>query len=56
MSQTDGKQPMNIRISAEGRRILDEMAREKGISRTAVIELALRHYEEEERRRKTTQQ
>ncbi len=36
------KQQMTIRLSAEGRRLLVELARRQGISRTAVLELLIR--------------
>lgn len=41
---TEGKQSMTIRLSAEARRLLEVMARRDGISRTAVIELAVRRF------------
>ena len=43
-TEEDGKQPFTIRLSAEGRRILAEVAQRRGISRTAVIEQAIRDY------------
>jgi predicted transcriptional regulator len=44
--ERERKLPMSIRLSPDGRQILDALAREKGISRTAIIELALREYQE----------
>ena len=44
--ERERKLPMSIRLSPDGRQILDTMAREKGVSRTAIIELALREYQE----------
>lgn len=42
--------PMSIRLSPDGRQMLDALAREKGISRTAIIELALREFHERQRK------
>jgi predicted transcriptional regulator len=47
-SKSDGKQAMSIRLSAEGRRLLAALSQQKGISRTAVIELAIRAYAKQE--------
>jgi hypothetical protein len=44
--ERERKLPMSIRLSPDGRQILDALAREKGVSRTAIIELALREYQE----------
>lgn len=38
------KIPINVRLSAEAIRLLDEIKAEKGISRTAVLELAVRDF------------
>jgi hypothetical protein len=42
--QTTGKQAMNVRLSAEARRLLDVLSKRDGISRAAVLELAVREY------------
>jgi hypothetical protein len=37
------KKPMNFRLTEEGRAILDRLAALYGISKTAVLEIAIRH-------------
>ncbi len=41
---SDGKQATSMRLSEEARRLLDELARRQGITRSAVMELAIREY------------
>jgi predicted DNA-binding protein len=40
--QKGDKRAMSIRLSAEGRRLLDALSARLGISRTAVLELIIR--------------
>jgi predicted transcriptional regulator len=42
MPEDSGKKPMTIRLSAEAQRLLDLLAQDNGVSKTAVIELAIR--------------
>lgn len=42
------KAPINIRLSPEGLALADKLKSQKGISRTAVIELAIRAYAKQE--------
>jgi hypothetical protein len=44
MANTDGdeKAPMHMRLTGTARRLMQEMAKRKGISQTAVVELAVR--------------
>lgn len=42
------KQPVNVRLTDEARDLLDAMSKGKGISRTAVMEQAIRDYAEAE--------
>jgi hypothetical protein len=41
---SDDKVPVNLRLSAEAVRQADELKKQLGISRTAVVELAIRAY------------
>lgn len=41
---SDGKQATSMRLSEEARRLLDDLARRQGITRSAVMELAIREY------------
>lgn len=46
---SDGnKHPINIRLSPEGLQLVDAVKAQKGISRTAVFELAIRAYAKQE--------
>jgi predicted transcriptional regulator len=42
------KQPVNLRLTDEARQLLDDLAQRKGVSKTAVIEMAVRAYAETE--------
>ncbi len=44
----DSKKPVSLRLSEGAREILSRLSKAKGISRTAVIELAIRDYAEAE--------
>jgi hypothetical protein len=40
----DRSAPQNIRLSGEARRLVNRLAEEKGLSRTTIVELAIREY------------
>ena len=44
----DAKTPMNLRLTGTAKRLMAAMAKKKGISQTAVVELAVRLMAEQE--------
>ena len=48
MATDSGKKPTTVRLSAEAQRLLDALADKNGISKTAVLELAIRKMAEQE--------
>lgn len=48
MPPDSGKKPTTVRLSAEAQRLLEKMAEKNGISKTAVLELAIRKMAEKE--------
>jgi hypothetical protein len=44
----DNKTPMHMRLTGTARRLMEAMAQKKGISQTAVVELAVRLMAKEE--------
>ena len=44
MSDGSGKTPVNLRLSAEALRLVDLLKDQKGVTRTAVIEMAVRDF------------
>lgn len=44
----DAKTPMHMRLTGTARRLMEKMAKKKGISQTAVVELAVRLMAEQE--------
>lgn len=48
MEDEDAKTPMHMRLTGTARRLMAAMAKRKGISQTAVVELAVRLMAEQE--------
>jgi hypothetical protein len=42
------KEPVSFRLSPEGRRLLNELSRRLGVSRTSILELLIRQKAKEE--------
>ena len=42
------EQQTNVRLTAEGKRLLDELTKKLGVSQAAIIEMAIRKFAEQE--------